>query len=41
MMLVMLIIVSVYGYLIAISINDDEKGFDCGIKFDKGMIRGE
>lgn len=34
----LLIIICVYAYLIAISINDEYNGFDCGIKFKNGKI---
>ena len=34
----LLILFCVYGYLIAVSINDEYNGFDCGIKFKNVKI---
>lgn len=37
--MIILILATIYFYLVAIAINDDDDGFDCGIKFDKGCIK--
>jgi hypothetical protein len=38
-MIIFILLCSIYFALFALVINDEDDGFDCGIKFDKGQIK--